>query len=181
MKNIVIIFILTIAVNTLIQAQTKTPVSSKYQKNTSVSLTPSPVAKAAPAQKLPDLKIVSISIAKLSSSPEAAGLTKYVFEVSYTIKNEGNIAIDARLVDVGGSIDYENAAVARPIAGCGSGLTTLSGEMINPGATYGGSYRCYNVSLENSQHYIYLLKVDGSNKVAELNEQNNSAQISILF
>jgi len=181
MKKILFILVLTIIVNTLVQAQTKTPVSSKYQKNTSVSLTPSPVAKAAPAQKLPDLKIVSISLAKLRGSPGTVGLTSYAFEVSYTIKNEGNVAVDASLVDVGGSIDYENATVARPIAGSGSGLTTLSGNMINPGATYGGSYRCYNVSLKNSQHYNYLLKVDGSEKVAELNEQNNSAQISILF
>jgi hypothetical protein len=181
MSKILFILVLTVIVNTLIQAQTKTPVSSKYPNNSSISLTPPPAAKAVPPQQLPDLKIVSINIAKLSSSPDAVGMTKYVFEVSYTIKNEGNNAIDARLVDVSGSIDYENATVARPIAGCGGVLTTLSGNMINPGATYGGSYRCYGVSLENSQKYIYALKVDGSEKVAELNEQNNSAQISILF
>ncbi len=144
MKKILFILVLTIIVNTLVQAQTKTPVSSKYQKNTSVSLTPSPVAKAAPAQKLPDLKIVSIILAKLRSSPDAVGLTSYAFEVSYTIKNEGNIAIGARYVDVGGNIEYENATIARPIAGSGSVLTTLSGNMIKPGATYEGSYRSYN-------------------------------------
>jgi len=180
MKKILFILVLTVSLNTLIIAQTKTPVGSKYQ-NSSVSLTPSPGAKAALAQKLPDLKIVSINIAKLSSSPDAVGLTKYAFEVSYTIKNEGNVAIDARTVDIGGTIDYENATVARPIGGGGQVLTTLSGEMINPGATYGGSYRCYNVSLENSRRYIYTIKADQNNSVIELNEQNNSAQISILF
>jgi hypothetical protein len=181
MRRILCILILSISVNALIHAQTKTPVSSKYQQNSSVKLTPSPTAKAVPEQKLPDLKIVSINISKISSSPDAVGLTKYVFEVSYTVKNEGNIAVEAKTVDVSGTIDYENATVARPIAGCGSGLPSLSGEMINPGATYDGSYRCYGVSLENSQHYIYTLKVDRSEKVAELNEQNNTAQISILF
>jgi len=181
MKKILFILVLTVSVNALIQAQTKTPVSSKSQRNTSVSLTPPPAGKAIPPLQMPDLKIEAINIAKLSSSPDAAGLTKFGFEISYTIKNEGSIAIDARTVDVSGSIDYENASVARPIAGGGSVLTTLSGNMINPGATYGGSYRCYNVILENSQHYMYTLKVDGSEKVAELNEKNNSAQISILF
>ena len=180
MKKNLFILILTVAVSTLIQAQTKTPVSSKYQ-NSSVSLTPSPVAKAAPAQKLPDLKIVSLNIAKLSSSPDAVGLTKYAFEVSFTVKNEGNIAIDARSVDIGGTIDYENATVTRPIGGGGQVLTTLSGEMINPGATYGGSYRCYNVSLENSRRYIYTIKADQYNSVNELDEQNNTGKISILF
>ncbi len=179
MKKILFIIVLTLSVNTLIQAQT--PVSSKYQRTGSIPLTPSPTAKAYQIQKLPDLKVVSISIAKLRSSQEVTGLTSYDFEVTYTIKNEGNIAIDARSVDIGGTIDYENATVTRPIGGCGCSLTSLSGEIINPGATYGGSYRCHNVSLENSRRYIYSIKVDQNGRVTEINEQNNIAQISILF
>lgn len=179
MKKILFIIVFTLSVITLIRAQT--PVSSKYQKTGSIPLSSSPTAKSFQAQKLADLKVVSISIAKLSSKQVAAGLTSYDFEVSYTVKNEGNIAIDARSVDIGGTIDYENATVARPIGGGGGMLTTLSGEIINPGATYGGSYRCYNVSLENSRRYLYSIKVDQNERVAELNEQNNTAQISILF
>jgi hypothetical protein len=179
MKKILFIIALTLTVNILIQAQT--PVSSKSQRSGSIPLTPPPAAKSLQPQKLPDLKVISISIAKLSSSQVVAGLTNYAFEVSYTIKNEGNIAIDARSVDIGGTIDYENATVARPIGGCGGSLTTLSGEIINPGATYGGSYRCSDVSLENSRRYIYSFKVDQNNRVTELNEQNNTAQITILF
>jgi hypothetical protein len=179
MKKILFIIVLPFLVNTLIQAQT--PISSKSQRTGSIPLTPSPTAKSYQAQTLPDLKVISISIAKLSSSQLAAGLTNYAFEVSYTVKNEGNIAIDARSVVIGGTIDYENATVTRPIGGCGGSLTTLSGNLINPGATYGGSYRCHNVSLENSRRYIYSIKVDQNNRVTELNEQNNTAQISILF
>lgn len=171
--------VLTLSVNTFIQAQT--PVKSKYKRSGSISLAPLSTTKSFQIQKLPDLKVLSISIAKLRSSQEVAGLTSYDFEVSYTIKNEGNIAIDARSVTMGGYIDYENATVYRPISGCGSVLNTLSGKMINPGETFGGSYRCHGVSLENSRRYTYTIKVDYPDNVVEINEENNTAQISILF
>lgn len=132
----------------------------------------------APPAQLPDLKIVSFNVNYLSTQV-VDGVTKHTVEISYTIKNEGMLSLPANTVDLQGWIGYDPSYPKVTAAG-GRVLSPIATEVINPGATYQGSFRS-TAAFDKNNHPVYTLFLDDANRVKELNEQNNSAQMTILF
>lgn len=130
-----------------------------------------------PAQ-LPDMKITSFNV-RYVSSQVINGIMKHTLEISYTVKNEGTVSLPASSVALQGWIGYETA-YPKIILGCGQALSTIASEILNPGASYTGSFMC-TAQFDKNNHPIYTLYLDETNTVKELNEQNNTAQMTILF
>ena len=122
--------------------------------------------------KLPDLRITSLNVNQIS--PASGG--KYL-EISYTVKNDGTAPIDLSIINMTGRIKL-SATTIRDDAGCGSGITTRSGTLLNPGEVTSGSYRCYAV-LDFSVYKYYVLSTATNNTVKELDVTNNSATTTI--
>ena len=127
---------------------------------------------------LPDLRLTAVSFS-LVSSTVTDGVTTYTFQINYTVKNDGNLAVAANSVYLQGWIHYGGSA-PRTTAGCGSAIPAFRTEMINPGAERSASFRC-TAAFDRNNPPQYTLSIDRDNLLKESNEDNNSVRTSILF
>ena len=127
---------------------------------------------------LPDLRLTALSFS-LVSSQVVDGVTTYTFQINYTVKNDGTLAVAANSVFLQGYIHYGGSA-PRTAPGCGSGIPAPKGEMINPGAERSASFRC-TAPLDRNNPPQYTLNVDSDNLIKESNKGNNSVKTTILF
>ena len=131
-----------------------------------------------PLTPLPDLKLSTLGFS-LVSTQIVDGVAKHTFQINYTVKNEGNLSVAANTVFLQGYISFTGAN-PRTIAGCGTVVRSLAGEMINAGDSYSGFYRC-TAPFDRNNPPLYKLYLDSDNIVKESNEENNFAQMTILF
>ena len=131
-----------------------------------------------PPAALPDLKLSTLSFSFVGSQV-VEGVTKHTFQINYTVKNEGTLTVAANTVYLQGYIRFTGTN-PRTVPACGSVITSLSSQMIPAGASYSGWFRC-TAAFDKNNPPLYLLDLDPGNSVKELNEQNNSAQMTILF
>lgn len=130
-----------------------------------------------PPPQLPDLRITAISVT-YKGDKMYDGVMKQVYEVNYTIKNEGTVAIRSGSVGVQGYFSNDpNYPMA--VAGCGSGVQLPPNQMLNPGDSGSGFITC-TLAFARTPQTVYTLFVDANNYVKEINEQNNKAQVSVL-
>jgi hypothetical protein len=182
MKQIfVFIYILAICFDvhsqTGVVRKTKTTTTTTIQKPVTVQQS----EKNVPVPKLPDLRITSINVKMYNS--QLADSTKRFLEISYTIKNDGPVSVALNTVLLDGIIKTDGTqAWNQPASygGCGAFATTLSGVILNPGAEYSGSYRCYTKTAIALCKF-YTLSVDSENAILEIAENNNGATTSILI
>ena len=180
MKHIIPLILVLIAFNANSQADTLNKGTSVPSKTLPATITQKPIALQQPAgknttiPKLAELRIVSFDVKYLNSQT-----TSHTIEISYTIKNDGNLPVSAASVTMQGYISYD-ASKPNLMAACGGGFGALASEMINPGATHSGSFRCTLV-FEKTWKPVYTLEVDYGNKIKEADEQNNTAQKTILY
>ena len=127
-----------------------------------------------PVPKLPDLRITSVNVTQITN-PSGG---KYL-EISYTVKNDGTAPVDLSKISMSGRIKISPTSI-REDAGCGSGITTVSGTLLNPGGVHSGSYRC-SVVLDFTVYKYYVLSTAIDDTVKELDVTNNSATTTILI
>ncbi|MGZ8559520.1 MAG: hypothetical protein ACXWWC_14345 [Chitinophagaceae bacterium] len=141
----------------------KKPVALQQQAGTNI-----------PAPKLPDLRITSLNVKQISNPSGGKFL-----EISYTVKNVGTAPVDLSKINMTGRIKISATSI-REDAGCGSGITTVSGTLLNPGEAHSNSYRCY-VVMDFTVYKYYVLSTGTSDTVKELDVTNNSATATILI
>lgn len=126
---------------------------------------------------LPDMRITAITVT-YKGEQTFGGEVKQVYEINYTVKNEGTLAIRAGSVSVQGYFSNDpNYPLAVP--GCGSGVALPPNQMLNPGESGSGFINC-TIKFTKSAQTLYTLLIDPGNYVKELDESNNKAQVSIL-
>jgi hypothetical protein len=179
MKQISFFIILVLAVlHTNAQLDSaKRKIVAKEKPSTLVTDNPRYI-KAQPMAQLPDLAFSAFNVSNVSNQV-VGGVTKYTLEISYTVKNMGNVAVAEDKILLQGFIGYPQNFPGTT-AGCGRVLSASATDIIKPGETRQDSFRC-TVSLDRNNHPFYTLQLDYENGVKELNEQNNSAQMTILF
>ena len=126
--------------------------------------------------KLPDLKIVSFTVSYVNSLV-VDGKTKHTIEINYSLKNEGTVAVSKNSFGVQGWISYD-AAFPKSIPACGQTVSSFANDMLKPGDSHAGSFRC-TAEFNKNNRIVYTLYVDEDNTVKELSEGNNSAQLTI--
>jgi CARDB len=183
MKQIIaVILILATCFYAKSQTDLKKTTETRPAKKTAASTESKPATlqpqgdRLIPDPKLPDLKMVSLAVTYINSQV-IDGKTKHSIEVNFTLKNDGTVAVDKYLFGVQGWIGYD-AAFPKTIAACGIALSHYAGNMLNPGETYTNSFRCTAAFNKNSP-IIYTLYTDEDNRIKELTEGNNSAQLTI--
>ncbi len=176
MKQIYAFIFFSLSFSIIASAQ-KTPVTTKKADPSTIQ-----TLKVKPENSYvkpsPDLRLTAVSFS-LVNTQIVNGVTTHTFQINYTVKNEGNMAVAANTVFLQGWITYTTPS-PRTTAGCGAVITTLAGQMINPGATIANSFRC-TASFDKNNPPIYKLVIDSDNLVKESNEDNNMAQTTILF
>jgi hypothetical protein len=131
-----------------------------------------------PLVKLPDLTIDSLSITNLGRE-EVDGVIKYAIQVSFTVRNIGNVAVAADKLGVQGWIGYDRTDLKMKAAG-GIALSIQATEMINPGGILRRSFKS-RIAFNNHDQLIYSLFIEKSITVKEFNEENNMAQLILQF
>ena len=175
MKKILLVSFLAACVTTSISAQI-TRTTTTTTKTDSLKME---TLKTAPentiVKRQADLRITALSFAHVSTTL-VNGVTTHTYEIRYTIKNDGNLAVPANSVLLQGFI----FRTGQPTAGaCGRVASTL-GETINPGATMSGTFRCTHAFDKNNPP-TYRLIVDYDNNFKESNEDNNMVQSTLIF
>jgi hypothetical protein len=131
-----------------------------------------------PPAPLPDLRLSTLGFSFVNSQV-VDGVTMHTFQINYTVKNEGTLAIAANSVHLQGYASF-GGTNPRTVPACGSTLTTLAWQMIPAGATFSGWFRC-TMAFDKNNPPLYKLYVDPDNTVKEISEDNNGAQMTILF
>lgn len=97
------------------------------------------------------------------------------YTINYTLKNIGNTNIDLKDVTMQGNIYRSDGNFVMP----GAGLGLIYEGILNAGQEYKGKLGFSN-KLYNNESYVYRLKADEHNKVAEINENNNVSEMPII-
>ncbi|MGB8191932.1 MAG: CARDB domain-containing protein [Chitinophagaceae bacterium] len=179
MKHVSIIIFSFLCFSTILSAQ-KTQMTVKKPDTVKVqtlNVKPENSYVRSPAP-LPDLRLSALSFT-LVNTQVINGVTQHTFQINYTVSNDGTQSVAANAVFLQGYISY-SGTTPKTSAGCGSVMTTLQGEMINAGATRTGWFRC-TASFDRNNPPLYRLFIDSDNSVKESNEENNSAQMTIIF
>ena len=122
-----------------------------------------PPAAPDPALK-PDLIIASLSVNYTD-----------MLNISYTIKNIGQGAVDLKRASVSGTIEKPNNIYVS--GGCGfPAYMLLAPKSLAPGESYSSSFPCSS-DLISGQQYVYILTVGSTYEVPESNTTNNTASV----
>jgi CARDB len=170
-------FAQTATVNTAATRTSPEKLSTSRAKNSSATLSLVKEEKNIPVPKLPDLRITAIQV-KFYNSASSDSSRRYL-EISYTIRNDGVVAVELEKVGVGGKI-LSDPASSWEYSGCGSGAFAGSGIMLNAGAEFSGSFRCYTKQAVADVKY-YKLTVDTDMRINEISEANNTALTSVFY
>ena len=122
-----------------------------------------------------DLRFSTLSFSNVSTKM-VDGVATHTFEIHYTIKNDGNLAVNANTVTLQGFIFRTNLPTT---GGCGR-VASTTGEMINPGGSLSGWFRC-TLAFDKNNPPLYRLWVDSEHRLNESNEDNNMAQATLIF
>lgn len=121
-----------------------------------------------------DLIITTVSVGPVVNDHRNGQVTQHRV-IQYTLKNIGTAKADLGKIAMQGFLGYDDVFIIdNMVAACGAVAKQGTGNLINPGATYNGSYKCsYDVVKWRGMKY-YLLKADFHNAIQEQNENNNT-------
>jgi hypothetical protein len=173
MKKITLIVLAIACMSTTVSAQ-KTTVTKKVDASNTQTLKTTPENTL--IKKLPDLRVSALSFSHVSTAM-VNGAATHTFQINYTVVNDGNLAVAANTVVLQGFIHRTNLPTT---GGCGSVVSTQSTEMINPGASRSGFFRC-TAPFDKNNPPLYRLWIDSDNILKESNKENNMAQMTIIF
>jgi subtilase family serine protease len=171
MKRVQLFMMLLLTAN-IAMAQVKTLKPGTARSNKQVTPKERSVVQSPANESLPDLRIVTL-IVTYTGDQTAGSEVRRKLEISYTVKNEGTVAVNPAAFGVQGFL-------SNGTPGCGGGVNLPAGSLIEPGATASGSFTC-SAKFDKTGSPTYTLQVDYGNRIKESNEQNNSAQQTILF
>lgn len=171
MKSVQLFIVLFLFANISL-AQVKTVKPASIPRDKQISPREKLQVKSPAPESLPDLRIVALSVT-YTGDQTIGGETRRKLEISYTIKNEGTIAVNPTAFSVQGFL-------SNGLPGCGGGLNLPAGNLLEPGATASGNFTC-SAKLDKTGAPVYTLQADYGNRIKESNEQNNSAQQTIIF
>lgn len=98
------------------------------------------------------------------------------YTINYTLKNVGTENIDLKEVSMQGNIYKADGS----LVSAGGGMVLLYEGVLNAGKELKGKMGYSTNKLYSSESYIYRLKADDHNKVAETNENNNVSELAIV-
>lgn len=140
--------------------------------------------------KLPDLKFSSLNVTAIPSS--SGGITTYTLNISFTVKNDGTVAVLTDDVSLQGYLSNESwitrankdlSMTGYLTAAGGQVLSSIpnSGETLAPGASKQISYSIYNKQLGTDPKPIFIITIRTGANIKESDSGNNMAYTTILI
>ena len=175
MKKISLFFLVAAFASTSVSAQI-TRATTTTKTDTSKMQTLKTTAPNTYVKPQADLRITALTFTHVKTEL-VNGVATHTFAINYSVKNEGNLAVAVSSIGLQGFIHRTN----QPTTGaCGRVLGDRTGDMINPGATISGWFRCTS-AFDRNNPPLYRLWVDSENSLKESNEDNNMAQSTLIF
>jgi hypothetical protein len=183
MKLFTILGVLTIATShcfaqTDEKAKSATTPTNKTRNNNftlKANSLPTKLATQQTSTTGPDIKVEQFSVKHLGATT-VNGAVRQNLEITCVIKNVGTTAIAATNVGMQGWVGYDPANKGG-IAACGTVLSSLASDVLNPGGSFTRVYSC-SVAYDTSVMAYYYITISAGG-VDEANKQNNTAQASI--
>jgi hypothetical protein len=122
------------------------------------------------------IKNVAINGADLSVTITGITYKEGNYTINYTLRNNGNVTVDLKNVNMQGSIYDANGKYVSP----GGGVVLKYDGVLNAGQEFKGSLGCNDKDVYKNWSYKYVLKADETNAIAEVNENNNTAEHPIV-
>lgn len=122
------------------------------------------------------IKNVAINGADLSVTITGITYKEGSYTINYTLRNNGNVTVDLKNVNMQGSIYDANGKYVSP----GGGVVLKYDGVLNAGQEFKGSLGCTDKDVYKNWSYKYVLKADETNAIAEVNENNNTAEHPIV-
>lgn len=122
------------------------------------------------------IKNVAINGADLSVTITGITYKEGNYTINYTLRNNGNVTVDLKNVNMQGSIYDANGKYVSP----GGGVVLKYDGVLNAGQEFKGSLGCTDKDVYKNWSYKYVLKADETNAIAEVNENNNTAEHPIV-
>ena len=201
MKKIIALFLL-IAVGPLVMAQLKTdsitkkkspavinnktlmtqpattaPATTTTTSTTAPSLAPPKVKQTVSGELIPgptegtDLRIV------IDKMEDSSGATNTLYRVTYSIINAGTTDVDITNIGLQGLFNKAGTAINVPSGGTLLIASDLNGHsVLRPGESFQGKMIASSAGVFVNDPYKYVLRLDDNNRVAEANENNNTAE-----
>jgi|GEM_PF-1717895 len=122
------------------------------------------------------IKNVAIKGADLSVTITSITYNEGNYTISYTLRNNGNVTIDLKDVTMQGNIHDANGKYVGP----GGGMVLKYEGVLNAGQEFKGRLGCTDKNVYKHWSYKYILKADETNAIAEVDENNNTAEHPIV-
>ncbi|MFZ1786427.1 MAG: hypothetical protein WAU23_14575 [Ferruginibacter sp.] len=190
---LITILLLSLQTNAQLEPQPKKGTTEKTQvilTSPSTTTQKKSADRKIPGMQLPDLKFAAFTV--IANPVNDAGQVKYDLIVSYTIKNEGNVAVLTKDIRLFGYITTEYwigrgeknlnlTGVFRYTGYSDVNKTNDPGESLQPGATKQVSISFRNKQLDKAEKPVLLLVIDPLNQMNELDKENNRVYQTILL
>ncbi len=129
---------------------------------------------APPPTEGTDLRIV------IDKMDDSSGATTTWYRVTYSIINAGTVDVDITNVGVQGLFNKIGTAINIPAGGLSLVPAYLNGRSIlRPGESFQGKMNASYGGVFVDNPHKYVLRVDDNNRIAEANENNNTAERTI--
>ncbi|MBN8783259.1 MAG: hypothetical protein ABS85_06045 [Sphingobacteriales bacterium SCN 48-20] len=122
------------------------------------------------------IKNVAINGADLSVTITGITYKEGNYTINYTLRNNGNVTVDLQNVTMQGNIYDANGKYISP----GGGVVLKYDGVLNAGQEFKGRLGCTDKDVYKNWNYKYVLKADETNAIAEVNENNNTAEYPIV-
>ena len=175
MKKIFLFILFAAFISTAVSAQI-TRATTTTKTDTSKMQTLKTTAPNTYVKPQADLRITALTFTHVKTEL-VNGVATHTFQINYSVKNEGNLAVSAGNVLLQGFIHHTPPPTT---GGCGRVVGERNGDMINPGATISGWFRCTS-AFDRNNPPVYRLWIDSEHLVKESNEDNNMAQSTLIF
>lgn len=140
--------------------------------------------------KLPDLKFTAFNVTATPST--SGGITSYTLNISFTVKNNGTVAVLTDDVALQGYLSNESwitrankdlRMTAYLAAAGGRILSSIPdrGETLAPGASKQISYSISNKQLGTEPKPIFIITIRTSAHIIESDSENNMTYMTILI
>lgn len=170
MKKVVLISVFIVAA-TLIHAQKRPTPSLIPPKKLTQTATAELYYAAADGK---DLRVV---INKINDS---SGATNTFYIVHYSIINSGNVDLDISNIVLQGVINRVGTSINFPSGGMMLTPAHLNNTtVLHPGESYQGKMNASITQVLTGVPYKYVLTADHSNRIAEVNESNNTSEVQL--
>lgn len=140
--------------------------------------------------ELPDLKFTAFNVTATPST--SGGITTYTLNISFTVKNDGTVAVLTDDVALQGYLSNESwitrankdlSMTGYLTAAGGQILSSIPnrGETLAPGASKQISYSIYNKQLGTDPKPIFIITISTGANIKESDSGNNMTYMTILI